>query len=130
MAFPFQLLLETVLPYLLMGKDKKKHSKKDKDQVSEGILDVAHLSVRKFRKVTKEIGKLSTGQKLVGGVALLAAGLTYLANRPAAPAAPASGKLPALTNDSQETNDEQDSDELAAEVGEAPRKPQKPRKSK
>lgn len=127
MAFPFQLLLETVIPYLLMGKDKKKHSKKDKDQVSEGILDVAHLSVRKFRKVTKEIGRLSTGQKLVGGVALLAAGLTYLANRPTEPA---SGKLPALTNESKETNDEQDPDELAAEVGEAPRKPQKPRKSK
>ena len=60
-----------------MGKDKKKHSKKDK--ASEDILDLAALSVKKFRKVTKEIGKLSTGQKLVGGLALVAAGLSYLA---------------------------------------------------
>ncbi|WP_210521269.1 hypothetical protein [Hymenobacter terricola] len=60
-----------------MAKDKKKHSKKDK--VSDGILDAAALSLKKFRKVTKQISKLSTGQKLVGGAALLAAGLTYLA---------------------------------------------------
>jgi len=81
MAFPFQFLLETVLPQLLMGKDKKKHAKKD--QASADILDVAHLSLKKFRKVTKEIGKLSTGQKLVGGAALLAVGLTYLARQQA-----------------------------------------------
>ncbi|NVO86598.1 hypothetical protein [Hymenobacter terrestris] len=31
--------------------------------------------------MTKLIAKLSTGQKLVGGVALMAAGLTYLATR-------------------------------------------------
>lgn len=64
-----------------MGKGKKKHSKKDK--VSDDIMEVAAASLKKFRKVTRQIGKLSTGQKLVGGVALLAAGLTYLANRPA-----------------------------------------------
>lgn len=57
-----------------MGKDKKKPAKKD--QASADILDVAHLSLKKFRKVTKQIGKLSTGHKLVGGVALLAVGLT------------------------------------------------------
>lgn len=62
-----------------MAKDKKKHSKKD--DLSENLLDAAALSVRKFRKVTKELGKLSTGQKLVGGLALVAAGLTYLATR-------------------------------------------------
>ena len=62
-----------------MGKDKKKHSKKD--QASENILDAAALSLKKFRKVTKEISKLSTGQKVVGGLALATAGLVYLATR-------------------------------------------------
>ena len=66
-----------------MAKDKKKHAKKDK--VSEDILDVAALSIRKFRKVTKEISKLSSGQKIVGGMVLLAAGLTYLAVTRATP---------------------------------------------
>lgn len=60
-----------------MGKGKKKHSKKA--DVADDLLDVAALSIKKFRKVTHEIGKLSTGQKVVGGIALLAAGLTYLA---------------------------------------------------
>jgi hypothetical protein len=82
MAFPLQFFLETVvLPNLLMAKDKKKKHKKD--DASEDILDVAALSIKKFRKVTKEIGKLSTGQKLVGGIALVAAGLTYLATQDA-----------------------------------------------
>ena len=60
-----------------MAKDKKKHSKKDK--ASEDVLDVAAASLKKFRKVTKEISRLSTGQKVVGGIALAAAGLVYLA---------------------------------------------------
>jgi hypothetical protein len=63
-----------------MAKDKKKHSKKD--DVSDDLLDMAALSIKKFRKVTKEIGKLSTGQKIVGSLALAAAGLTYLAKQP------------------------------------------------
>lgn len=63
----------------IMGKGKKKHSKKD--QVSEDMLGAAALSIKKFRKVTKEITKLSTGQKVVGGFALLAAGLTYWATQ-------------------------------------------------
>ena len=74
-----------------MGKDKKKkHAKKD--QTSENMLDLAALSLKKFRKVTRQIGKLSTGQKLVGGLALAAAGLAYLAqqqstaDKPSAPA--------------------------------------------
>ena len=58
---------------------KKKHSKKDR--ASGNVLDLAHLTLKKFRKVTKEAGKLSTGQKLLGGVALAAAGLVYLAAR-------------------------------------------------
>jgi hypothetical protein len=79
MAFPLQFLLEALVRTTLMPKDKKKHSKKD--QSSEDILDLAHVSLKKFRKVTREIGKLSTGQKLVGGIVLAAAGLAYLATR-------------------------------------------------
>jgi hypothetical protein len=87
MAFPLQFLLTQAFRYTLMPKDKKKHSKK-KDELSDDLLDMAALSLKKFRKVTKEIGKLSTGQKLVGGIALVAAGLTYLAQQQAdAPAA-------------------------------------------
>ena len=79
MAFPLQFLLETIVSSALMSKDKKQHSKKD--AASADILDLAHASIKKFRKVTREIGKLSTGQKLVGGLALAAAGLAYLAAR-------------------------------------------------
>ncbi|MET4074726.1 hypothetical protein [Hymenobacter sp. UYCo722] len=79
MAFPLQFLLETFVSSTLMPKAKKKHSKKD--AASEDLLDLAQASLKKFRKVTREIGKLSTGQKLVGGLALAAAGLTYLAAR-------------------------------------------------
>ena len=76
-----------------MGKDKKKkHAKKD--QVSEDLLDAAVLSLKKFRKVTRQIGKLSTGQKVVGGLALAAAGLAYLAQRQ-----PETGKPSASTPD-------------------------------
>ena len=60
---------------------KKKHSKKD--PASANVLDLAQLTLKKFRKVTKQVGKLSTGQKLLGGVALAAAGLVYLAARDA-----------------------------------------------
>ena len=58
---------------------KKKHSKKD--NASHDVLDLANLTLKKFRKVTKQVGKLSTGQKLLGSVALAAAGLVYLAAR-------------------------------------------------
>ena len=72
-----------------MAKSKKKHSKKDK--ASANILDMAALSVKKFRKATREIGKLSTGQKVVGGLALVAVGLTYLAQQRTEEAEPARG---------------------------------------
>ncbi|UOQ53679.1 hypothetical protein [Hymenobacter cellulosivorans] len=62
-------------------KDKKKSAKKGKDQKSGNALDTAFQALRKFRKTTRAVGKLSTGQKVVGGVALLAAGLTYLAKK-------------------------------------------------
>ena len=76
-----------------MGNGKKKRSKKDK--ASGDILDLAHASVKKFRKVTKEISKLSTGQKLVGGLALAAAGLVYLASQEDSHAAPGAAAQPA-----------------------------------
>ncbi|UOQ72852.1 hypothetical protein [Hymenobacter cellulosilyticus] len=64
-----------------MAKDKKKSSKKGKDSKSDNVLDGAFQALRKFRKATRSVGKLTTGQKVVGGVALLAAGLTYLAKK-------------------------------------------------
>ncbi|WP_375435763.1 hypothetical protein [uncultured Hymenobacter sp.] len=76
-----------------MAKDKK-HSKKGNQ--SNDLLDEAAVSLKKFRKVTKQLTKLSTGQKVVGGVALLAAGLTYLAKKQAA-AGPATDASPDAT---------------------------------
>jgi hypothetical protein len=58
-----------------MGKRKKKNSKDN--GFSDDIIDGAALSIKRFRKVTNEIAKLSTGQKLVGSLALLAAGYLY-----------------------------------------------------
>lgn len=77
------LVADPVLSFLvtLMAKDKKKHSKKGSQ--ADDLLDEAAIALKKFRKVTKQIGKLSTGQKIVGGVALLAAGLTYVAKKQA-----------------------------------------------
>jgi hypothetical protein len=92
MAFPLEFLLHQLLISTLMAKDKKKHSKKD--DVSDDLLDVAAMSIKKFRKVTKEIGKLSTGQKIAGGIALAAAGLTYLAKQPLATPTKESAALP------------------------------------
>ncbi|GAA3974648.1 hypothetical protein [Hymenobacter antarcticus] len=82
-----------------MAKDKKKNSKKE--QVTEDLLDVARASLKKFRKVTREISRLSTGQKLVGGLALAAAGLTYLAtlDSEATPAAAAPAVTPPSDTD-------------------------------
>ena len=88
MATLLPFLLETLVRSTLMPKDKKKHSKKD--AASADVLDLAHDSLKKFRKVTREIGKLSTGQKLVGGLALAAAGLVYLAARDSSDPAPMS----------------------------------------
>ena len=101
MAFPLPFLLETLVRSTLMPKDHKKHSKKD--AASEDLLDLAHTSLKKFRKVTHEIGKLSTGQKLVGGLALAAAGLAYLAVRDSSDeaAAPAAGSPHALAAEAE-----------------------------
>jgi cytoskeletal protein RodZ len=62
-----------------MAKDKKKNAKKDKKQ--EDVLDNTARTLKKFRRVTKHLTKLTTGQKVVGGVALVAAGLVYLAKK-------------------------------------------------
>ena len=59
-----------------MAKHKKNQSKKD--SVSDNLLDVTALSIKKYRKVAKEIAKLSPTQKLVGSFALLAAGYIYV----------------------------------------------------
>ncbi|PJJ53274.1 hypothetical protein [Hymenobacter chitinivorans] len=64
-----------------MAKDKKKSAKKGKDKSAASPVEGAVKVLRKFRKTTRAVGKLSTGQKIVGGVALLAAGLTYLAKK-------------------------------------------------
>ncbi|TGE09728.1 hypothetical protein [Hymenobacter fodinae] len=66
-----------------MGKHKKnkKKAKQVQDAVPEDVLDAAVVSIKKFRKITNEIGKLSLGQKLVGGLVLTAAGLIYLDQR-------------------------------------------------
>lgn len=63
-----------------MSKDKKKKKKKHARQeaVSDDLFSATALSIRKFRQVTDEIAKLSTGQKLAGGLALVAAGVIYL----------------------------------------------------
>lgn len=113
-----------------MGKHKKKHSKKD--GVSEDILDAAALSIKKFRKVTKEIGKLSTGQKLVGALALAAAGLVFLSSnddeksdKAKGPAGPS--KLREAANAAEEPKQE---DAKNSALATAARKPRKSTKSK
>lgn len=63
-----------------MAKNKKKGAKKGIN--SDDLLDLAAVSIKRFRRVTKQIGKLSTGQKVAGGLALLATGLVYLAKQP------------------------------------------------
>jgi hypothetical protein len=130
MAFPLQFFLETiVLPNLLMAKDKKKKKGSKKDDASEDFLDVAALSIKKFRKVTKEINKLSTGQKLVGGIALVAAGLAYLATQEEGGAGhektdSEDAAAPLLLHGHQrELNTSDNEDEF-----ETPMKPHKPRK--
>ncbi|GAB3829930.1 hypothetical protein [Hymenobacter jeollabukensis] len=61
-----------------MGKKHKKSKKQD--SVSDSLLDATALSIKKYRKVTDEIAKLSPLQKLVGGLAVVAAGYYYLKN--------------------------------------------------
>lgn len=120
-----------------MAKHKKKHSKKKdkvknqlKEAVPDDVLDAAALSIRKFRKVTNEIAKLSLGQKLAGSVVLLAAGLIYLDQRKGSgrEKPPHSPKFewPRLAEAPEAAATEQaDEDEVAA----SPVTPARPRKS-
>jgi hypothetical protein len=110
-----------------MGKGKKKGSKKVK-QLEKDVLDVAAESVRKFRRVSKEIGKLSTTQKIFGGVGLLAAAITYLANKPAdgEGLAAANGPLAALMPGKTEEKPHKKED-MATKSDKEPSKPVKRR---
>lgn len=62
----------------LMSKSKKKDSKKSKD--TSDLLDTATLGLKKYRRFAKQVKKLSTAQKVVGGLALLAAGYAFVVN--------------------------------------------------
>ena len=61
-----------------MSKHKKKKKHAQLDQLADDPFSVAAQSIKKFRKVTNEIAKLSPGQKLAGGLVLVAAGFLYL----------------------------------------------------
>jgi hypothetical protein len=63
-------------------KAPMKKTKKNKAG-KKTLLGGANKSLKKFSKVTKRVGKLSTAQKVVGGAALLAAGITYLVRKQA-----------------------------------------------
>lgn len=128
MAFPLQILLKTVLPYFLMAKNKKKHSKKDK--ASGDILDAAAQSLKKFRKVTKQIGKLSTGQKLVGGLALAAAGLTYLAQQQSVPDDAPTPNAPLLLHAAKTPSSAEEEGEATPTENAPPRRSRKAPKAK
>ncbi|GAC1383895.1 MAG: hypothetical protein NVS3B25_30860 [Hymenobacter sp.] len=63
-----------------MGKGPKKRP--PKAALSAGLLDVAAVTLKKFRRVTKQVRHLSTTHKVFGGMALLGVGLAYLVSRP------------------------------------------------
>lgn len=109
-----------------MARDKKKDAKKGSQP--KDLLDSAALALKKFRKVTKQIGKLSTGQKLVGGAALLAAGLTYLAKMQADTSAATGPAAPARAHASGEEPREVEAESNG--LAELPRKRGQSRKSK
>ena len=64
-----------------MSKKKTKGSKKDK--ASGDLLDTATGELKKLRRFAKQVKKLSTTQKIVGGLAVLAAGYALITNRSA-----------------------------------------------
>ncbi len=66
-----------------MSKSKNKGSKKEKpasDLPASNFLDSATVSLQKFRRFAKQVKKLSTTQKVVGSLALLAAGYVLISN--------------------------------------------------
>ena len=62
----------------VMSKNKPKGSKKSK--ASNDLLDAATVGLKKFRRFAKQVNKLSTTQKLIGGLAVLAAGYALMTN--------------------------------------------------
>ena len=52
--------------------------------LSAGLPDAAAGTLKKLRRVTKQVRRLSTTHKVLGSMALLDAGLAYLVNRPTA----------------------------------------------
>ena len=61
-----------------MSKNKPKGSKKSK--ASDDLLDAATVGLQKFRRFARQVNKLSTTQKVVGGLAVLAAGYALITN--------------------------------------------------
>ena len=61
-----------------MSKSKRKGFKNSKP--ASELLDSAALGLKKFRRFAKQVKKLSTSQKVVGGLALLAAGYAFISN--------------------------------------------------
>ena len=61
-----------------MSNNKPKGSKRNK--ASDDLLDAATDGLKKFRRFAKQVQKLSTAQKIVGGLAVLAAGYAFFTN--------------------------------------------------
>ena len=80
-----------------MSESKNKGSQKEKPASAlpaSNVLDSATVSLQKFRRFAKQVKKLSTTQKVVGSLALLAAGYALVSNstpNEAPTEAPASG---------------------------------------
>jgi hypothetical protein len=71
-------LTKAVVPPLrqVMSKNKNKGFKKEKP--SGDFLISATMELRRFRRFAKQVKKLSTAQKVVGGLALLVGGYALL----------------------------------------------------
>ncbi len=119
-----------------MANDKKKNSKKD-DKHND-VLDNTAKTIKKFRRVTKHMTKLTTGQKVVGGVALLAAGLVYLAKKQDGAGASANptdataaeASLASLSADTHDGAAPAPTDDPSTAVSSKPSLPRKSKKSK
>ena len=58
-----------------MSKNKNKGFKQEKS--STDLFDSATVELKRFRRFAKQVNRLSTTQKVVGGLALLAAGYAF-----------------------------------------------------
>ncbi len=115
-------------------KKKKKHARQE--AIADDLLSSTALSIRKFRQVTDEIAKLSTGQKLAGGLALVVAGVIYLERHRIGQAVeavtPDRASWPRLLTNTAATATEEVADEASADASAAHknRKPAKPGKGR